>query len=100
MARERAAAEDEEDAVNVEIKLGGLKPFKVLGGLVLYAPSPADASAEAHSNEEGQVYFGRGAISLREGAPRAPRTPGPVRGNAMPATCGAVTRFHSGLVVT
>ncbi|KAI8467702.1 MAG: S-adenosyl-L-methionine-dependent methyltransferase [Monoraphidium minutum] len=56
-----------DEGVDVEIRLSGLKPFTALGGLVLYAPSPADAQAEAHSNEEGQVYFGRGGVSLHEG---------------------------------
>jgi hypothetical protein len=45
-----------------------LKPFRALGGLTLYAPSPTDAQAEAASNEEAQVYFGRGAVALHEGA--------------------------------
>ena len=49
----------------------GLRPFSAFNGaLTLYAPSPADAQAEAHANEEGQVYFGKGAITLEEGAPR------------------------------
>lgn len=46
----------------------GLQPFKALGGLTLYAPSAGDAQAEAHANEEGQVYFGRGSVALQEGA--------------------------------
>lgn len=63
----RTCANKHEDGATAE--LNNLKPFKALGGLVLYAPSPADAQAEAHSNEEGQVYFGRGAITLQEGRP-------------------------------
>ncbi len=37
------------------------------GTLQLYAISPADARAEAHSNESNQVYFGKGHISLEKG---------------------------------
>jgi hypothetical protein len=47
---------------------GRLKPFTAFGGITLYAPSIADAVAEARANEESQVYFGRGAVTLREGA--------------------------------
>jgi hypothetical protein len=35
-----------------------LKTFPAEDGLVLYAPSPSDALAEAASNKESQVYFG------------------------------------------
>jgi pyruvate dehydrogenase E2 component (dihydrolipoamide acetyltransferase) len=35
-----------------------LKTFRADDGLVLYAPSPADALAEAASNKDSQVYFG------------------------------------------
>jgi len=35
-----------------------LKPFRVEDGLILYAPSPSDALAEAISNKECQVYYG------------------------------------------
>jgi hypothetical protein len=44
-----------------------LKTFQVEGGLTLHAVSPADAQAEAHANRDGQVYFGKGKINLREG---------------------------------
>jgi hypothetical protein len=66
--RRQQTAAEQEGVVDVDIRIGGLKPFKALGGLVLYAPSPADAQAEAHSNEAGQVYFGRGAVALQQGA--------------------------------
>ena len=38
-----------------------------LNGLDLYAISPADAAAEAFANQDNQVYFDKGAITLREG---------------------------------
>lgn len=44
-----------------------LQKFKVEGGLELYAVSTADAKAEAFAHQEGQVYFGKGQITLREG---------------------------------
>lgn len=44
-----------------------LKTFTVEGGLELYAVSPADAQAEAFAHQDGQVYFGKGQIALREG---------------------------------
>lgn len=33
----------------------------------LFAVSAADAVAEAFSNQDNQVYFGKGQIALREG---------------------------------
>ena len=44
-----------------------LKTFTVEGGLRLYAVSPADAQAEAFANQDGQVYFGKGKVTLKEG---------------------------------
>lgn len=46
-----------------------LQTFRAPGldGLDLYAISPADAAAEAFANLDNQVYFGKGAITLREG---------------------------------
>ncbi len=47
-----------------------LKPFPAEGGaLQLYAVSQTDATAEAHSNENNQVYFGRGHVQLQPGEP-------------------------------
>lgn len=49
-----------------------LRKFKAAGldGLDLFAVSPADATAEAFANQDNQVYFDKGAITLREGAGR------------------------------
>eukprot|EP00882_Tetradesmus_deserticola_P028432 GHRQ01031673.1.p1 GENE.GHRQ01031673.1~~GHRQ01031673.1.p1 ORF type:complete len:101 (-),score=9.72 GHRQ01031673.1:180-482(-) len=44
-----------------------LRKFQADDDLQLFAVSPADAAAEAVSNRDNQVYFGKGAISLREG---------------------------------
>jgi hypothetical protein len=46
-----------------------LKRFHTEGhdGLNLYAVSTADAIAEAFANRDNQVYFGKGAITLKEG---------------------------------
>lgn len=44
-----------------------LRKFQADTDLELFAVSPADAAAEAVSNRDNQVYFGKGAISLREG---------------------------------
>jgi hypothetical protein len=44
-----------------------LRKFQADKDLELFAVSPADAAAEAVSNRDNQVYFGKGAISLREG---------------------------------
>lgn len=53
-----------------------LQKFRAEGlDVELFAVSPADAAAEAFSNQNNQVYFGKGHISLREGAWRfEPRT--------------------------
>jgi hypothetical protein len=59
--------------------LARLKPFTAFGGITLYSPSVADAVSEARANEESQVYFGRGAVSLHEGAQRAAVTGGGLR---------------------
>lgn len=49
-----------------EIKL---QRFKAEGlDVELFAVSPADAAAEAFANSSNQVYFGKGQITLREGA--------------------------------
>jgi hypothetical protein len=44
-----------------------LRKFQADKDLELFAVSPADAAAEAVSNRDNQVYFGKGAISLQEG---------------------------------
>jgi hypothetical protein len=44
-----------------------LRKFQADKDLELFAVSPADAAAEAVSNRDNQVYFGKGAVSLREG---------------------------------
>jgi hypothetical protein len=46
-----------------------LRKFQADKDLELFAVSPADAAAEAVSNRDNQIYFGKGAISLREGEP-------------------------------
>jgi hypothetical protein len=53
-----------------------LQNFRAEGlDVELFAVSSADAAAEAFSNQNNQVYFGKGQISLREGAWRfGPRT--------------------------
>lgn len=44
------------------------KKFRAEGlDVELFAVSPADARAEAFSNQDNQVYFGKGEIALREG---------------------------------
>jgi hypothetical protein len=50
-----------------------LKTFRADEGLVLYAPSPADALAEAASNKDSQVYFGE--RRRRSGGGFAARSP-------------------------
>jgi hypothetical protein len=46
-----------------------LRTFRAEGlDVELFAVSPADAAAEAFSNQDNQVYFGKGQIALREGA--------------------------------
>jgi hypothetical protein len=45
----------------------GLQRFAAGVGLQLYAVSPADAAAEAFANQDNQVYFGQGDITLSEG---------------------------------
>ena len=45
-----------------------LQKFKAEGlDVELFTVSPADAAAEAFANQDNQVYFGKGQISLREG---------------------------------
>ena len=39
-----------------------------LDGLELYAVSTADATAEAYSNNDNQVYFVRGGIEMHPGS--------------------------------
>jgi hypothetical protein len=46
-----------------------LQNFRAEGlDVELFAVSPADAAAEAFANKDNQVYFGKGHITLREGA--------------------------------
>lgn len=59
-------------------------------GLELYAISPADAAAEAFANRDNQVYFGKGAITLRAGMRRHSPTHSPTpqqSSEAMLACC-------------
>lgn len=46
-----------------------LQKFRAEGlDVELFSVSPADAAAEAFANKGNQVYFGKGHITLREGA--------------------------------
>lgn len=50
-----------------------LKRFTAEGlDVQLFAVSAADAAAEAFANQDNQVYFGKGQITLREGAQGSP----------------------------
>lgn len=81
-----------------------LKKFRAEGledGLDLFAVSPADAAAEAFANRDNQVYYGKGAIALREGMqPTAgqPTVGAAVQHHASAVESSSRTRHHVPLV--